>query len=48
MSELLFALVIIVLLLATLAGSSVRVLREYERARRVPARPPHRPARARA
>ncbi len=32
MTELLFALVIIVVLLATLAGSSVRVLREYERA----------------
>jgi regulator of protease activity HflC (stomatin/prohibitin superfamily) len=32
MSEILFALVIIVLLVATLAGSSVRVLREYERA----------------
>jgi regulator of protease activity HflC (stomatin/prohibitin superfamily) len=32
MSELLFALVIVLLLLATLAGSSVRVLREYERA----------------
>jgi regulator of protease activity HflC (stomatin/prohibitin superfamily) len=32
MSEILFALVIVVLLVATLAGSSVRVLREYERA----------------
>ena len=31
MTELLFALVIVVALLATLAGSSVRVLREYER-----------------
>ncbi|MEA2133210.1 MAG: hypothetical protein QOC68_1119 [Solirubrobacteraceae bacterium] len=32
MSEILFALVVIVLLVAALAGSSVRVLREYERA----------------
>jgi regulator of protease activity HflC (stomatin/prohibitin superfamily) len=32
MSEILFALVVIALLVATLAGSSVRVLREYERA----------------
>jgi regulator of protease activity HflC (stomatin/prohibitin superfamily) len=32
MSEILFALVIIAVLVATLAGSSVRVLREYERA----------------
>ena len=32
MSEILFALVIIVVLVATLVGSSVRVLREYERA----------------
>ena len=32
MSEILFALVVLVLLVATLAGSSVRVLREYERA----------------
>ncbi len=32
MSEILFALVVIVVLVATLAGSSVRVLREYERA----------------
>jgi regulator of protease activity HflC (stomatin/prohibitin superfamily) len=32
MSEILFALLVIVLLVAALAGSSVRVLREYERA----------------
>ena len=32
MTELLTALVVVVLLLAALAGASVRVLREYERA----------------
>ncbi len=45
MSEILFALVVIAVLVGTLAGSSVRVLREYERARRLPARPPDRAAR---